>query len=209
MKKNLLLGIGLAFMVSVINLQAQYNPLGFALNATGSTIASVIVPPVGSVSRVEYVNCKSDLSSAIIQFYTVTNSTSCLQGYTNSTVTLVVAQTNGFASGNIVVIQHVAVPSALERRVLTTMTSATNLVLTVAPTAAFIPGDIVYQETPGASILLGAANVTVGPTPSGVCYSSVYNGANTPLLIDVTGTSACSIYDIAGTYLYPAATALP
>ena len=202
MKKSILLGIGLALLVSVINLQAQYSPRGFALNSTGSTISSVIVPPYGAVSRVEYVNCKSDLSSSIIQFYSCTNKTSCLQGYTNSTVTLVVQQTNGFASGDIVVIQHVVSGLPLERRVLTTMTTATNLVVTQAPTNPFIPGDIVYQEVAGPSILLAAANVTVGPTPAGVFYSSILNGANTPILIDITGTSACSIYDIAGSYLY-------
>jgi len=206
MKTKILLGIGLAFMVSVINLQAQ---TGFALNKTGTTLASVIVPSAsnpGGQAELDYLVAQTDLSSAAIQFYTVTNSTSCLQGYTNSTVTLVVQQTNGFASGNIVVIQHVAVPSALERRVLTTMTTATNLVLTQAPTAAFIPGDIVYQETAGATIpvstnALGGYQVVVGPAPTGINYGSLYNNANTPMLIDITGTSACSIYDAAGRYL--------
>lgn len=134
---------------------------------------------------VTYLNATSDKSASVVQFYDITNAPTSAN-YVNSTVTLPVTRTNGFASGDIIVIQHKS-NDTYERRVLTASTGATNLVVTVAPTQAVAVGDQIYR-------CVAAGYIPCGNTTLSLTGEGIYSGRrSSPLLLEVDGTSACQI----------------
>ena len=147
---------------------------------------------------VTFISATSDLSTSKLQFYTSTNSTREASGTTNSTTTLYVNNTNGFAALQYVVIEHV--PSdTYELGVISAVQNTNQIVLQFAPAAAVMPGDNVYLETPGAYIPVGATTLTLTGT-AGIYSPSVYNRPKLPLLITLLGTSSSSINCISATY---------
>ncbi len=178
---------------------AQNQKAFFSLGNAGSTIASVIASANaynGGAPCATAYSFTSDLSGARAIFYKcVTNTTA---NYANTTVSVPVRSTNDFVSGDIIVIRHTA-DDSYERRILTTFTSGTNLTVTVAPSTAVAIGDIIYRcsTNNAGSILVSNATVTSQAT-------GLYHGQpGCPLLVDLNGTSACSINLVSGFYRLP------
>jgi hypothetical protein len=141
---------------------------GFGVGTTnGATTLSWAIVPARSANNgapaVAYISATSDKAASKVQFYKVTAQTTARYA-TNSTVTLYVTATNGFASGDAIIIRHMA-DDSYEKRTLTGNSAATNLVTTAAPLGAVVPGDMIYRvTTTGAgAIACGAATIT----PSG------------------------------------------
>jgi hypothetical protein len=204
--KTLISALGMTFLAFTGLAQVPGSPYNvqnqkafFSLGNAGSTIASVIASANaynGGAPCVTAYSFSSDLSSARAIFYKcVTNTTA---NYANTTVSVPVRSTNDFVSGDIIVIRHTA-DDSYERRILTTFTSGTNLTLTVAPTTAVAIGDTIYRcSTNNAGSLL-ISNLTVTAQSTGL-----YHGQpGCPLLIDLNGTSACSINLVSGFYRLP------
>jgi len=157
----------------------------------------------GGVPVVTHAEATSDLISAKLQFYRVTGITRV--GYTNSTVTIPVDQTNGIAEGSaVVIIRHFA-DDSYEKRILTTSTGATNIVTTVAPLGTCVPGDLVYR-----AVTAGAGFLPFTGTNTGIASSlswrydnagGIFTGqAEVPLLVEIDGTSAATLQLLTAEY---------
>lgn len=176
---------------------------GFAVGSTNrhGTLSYAIVSPrspvTGAAPVVRYLNAGSDKVAGIVQFYKVT--AQCTAAYaTNSTTTLSVNRTNGFSSGDVVIIRHLT-DDSYEKRILTTMTASTNLITTVAPLGAVVPGDIVYRCT-----TTGAGTIYWGASTNSINASGapLYVGQkDTPLLLEIDATTAGAINVVAGDYV--------
>lgn len=136
-----------------------------------------------------YLNATSDKAGSVVQFYTAGQPV--VANDTNTTVTIPVNVSNSSnyfnANGGIIVIQHKATDT-YERRVLTTFTGTTNIVVTVAPTTTVAIGDIIWPMTAAGSIPVGNATLTLGPGDGIYCGQKMK-----PLLMEIDGTSACQI----------------
>lgn len=172
----------------------------FSLAATNNatTLAHVIVPnnaANGGAPVVTFLSYAGDNSTNTLQAYKATALTQAAYS-TNVTVTLSVIQTNGFASGDVIIIKHTT-PGAIsyERRVLTTMTTATNLVTTAAPAQAVAVGDLIWRVTKS-----GVASYPVGNTTNTLSNAGgVLSGQKgTPLLIEVTGAASGQLTAVSG-----------
>lgn len=198
--KSILAGalLALAFTASALDVPN----IGFSVSTTNSGVSpSYVVVSARSANAgapaVYAINADSDLASSVLRTYKVTGQTVARYA-TNSTVTLSVSDTNGFISGTVIVIQHLATDN-YEKRTLTTMTTATNLVTTVAPLEAVVPGDIIYavSTTGAASLKWGAStnNLNGGGGPIFVGQKAK------PLLVEITGTTLLGINNLSGLYL--------
>jgi hypothetical protein len=208
--------VGLACLVSItLSATAQTQLKGWCVTGTGNGTALAYV--VGSASAaysgpavLQYLNVKSDLSTSVVKFYTSGQGYSIITNTDNSTYTtnlwlanVTNAETVFPTNASIVVLRHV-LKDTYERRVTgisITPGGGTNVTVTVAFTTPPLTGDQIYLETAGATIPVGAASLTVGPVNSGIAYGSNLGGRGPlPFLIDLTGTSACTIYTASGTY---------
>lgn len=146
----------------------------------------------GGAPLVTYVDATSDLTTSVIQCYRV--------GYvmratvTNSTTTVYVdAVPSGATNAGIIVIRHLA-DDSYERLAVTSTSSSTNLTTTVAPATTTVPGDFVYYMHTNGKIPVGNTNKAV----SGV---GIFAGQkDLPLLIEVNGTSACTLNAVRAHY---------
>jgi len=176
--------------------------VGFSVCTTNpGTSSSYAIVSANSASGgapiVQYINAGTDLAyTSRLQFYRVDAYTSA--NYSNSTVTLPVASTNGIGvSGDIIIIRHVG-DDKYEKRTLTASSGSTNLVTTVAPLEAVAPGDFIYHVTTSGAgcIRWGATTNSIGPS-----NGAIYTGqAGFPLLMDLTGTSGAEINTVSGIY---------
>lgn len=201
MKKLLLLGL-----VGLAGLTASAADTGFAVGTTnGATALSYAVVPIGGSSadvscpRVQFINAGSDLATSKVQFYSVLDSITAT--FTNSTTTLFVNRTNTVGENwqaGTVLIRHQA-DGGYERRTLTANTGATNIIVTVAPLAAVLPGDIVYYvSTAGAgSITWGASTNSLGTSAAGLYVGQ----RQRPLLVEINATTAGTVHVVSGDYI--------
>lgn len=154
----------------------------------GTTLCYTVVSANGRNGQapvLTYLSATADNATNTVKFYTVGAPARCVT--TNTTVTIPVASTNGFGSGDIVVIRH-HLTDTYERRVLDTLTISTNLVTTVAPGESVVPGDLIYKAT------YSGAFIPVGNATIGLAGNGLYAGqAGKPLLLEVTGAAACQV----------------
>lgn len=174
---------------------------GFGLGTTNpATALSYVVVPARSANNgapaVTFLNAGSAAATAKVQFYQNTTLVSAKYA-TNATVLLHVERTNGFASGDVIIIRHKA-DETYEKRILTTMTTATNLTTTVAPVGAVVPGDIIYRAQAA-----GAGSIQWGAITNSLSGSYIYVGQKgQPLLAEINGTSTDGLINaIGGIYL--------
>lgn len=199
-KRFLLAPILLASMLSMLlsaSAQIALQPYTWYSSGTTNSGVSPSYAIVGAHSVnngapiVTHITAASDKATAKVSFYKVTALAQCAY-QTNSTVTLSVVQTNGFASGDVVVIRHIS-DDSYEKRILTTMTTSTNLITTVAPWSAVIPGDIIYRCTTAGAGAIGLVTNSVAANTmqlevSGTCIYAGQKGM--PLLLEVDQTTA-------------------
>lgn len=152
----------------------------------------------GGTPAVTYLTAGSDLASSQVTTYKVTHVVGA-QYATNATTTLSVNNTNGFSSGDVIIIRHY-LNDTYEKRILTTMTGSTNLVLTAAPVAAVIPGDTIYRV-----VTSGAQNIPWGATTNSVGGGAggpiIVGQRGLPLLMEINATSTAGRLSCAGVYL--------
>lgn len=205
------LGIGLAALLASVCLAiAQPTPAPSPViaqgGATGSTIASTIVSANSSIrgpAVITYVNVTSDKAGSTLKFYAT--SPQVLVTATNSTVTLTVANTNGFTGASAVFIIRHVLTDVYERRIVSSYTGSNTVTATVAPTFEVDPGDLIYPvATSPATIPVGAATLSLGVASGGAgglfAGKVDANGNPLPLLIDLDGTSAVSVNTVSGFY---------
>lgn len=204
MKSNLKL-IGAILAVACIGLTASgqsfndnLNVFSVAATSNATTLASVIVPnnaANGGAPVVTFISYAGDNATNTLQAYKATAMTQAAY-VTNTTTTLSVIQTNGFASGDVIIIKHTTPGQvSYERRVLTTMGAATNLVTTVAPTQQVAIGDLIWRVTKS-----GVASYPVGNTTNTLSNAAgvICGQRNTPLLVEVTGAVAGQLTAVSG-----------
>lgn len=159
----------------------------------GTTVSSGILSSrgnTGNAPTVTYVSATSDKSTSKILFYNVATSTGITGA--NTTTSIPVTATNGFAANDILIIEH-QTTDTYERRIVSSVT-ATAVVVTVAPTTATVSGDVLHDCTTASSIPVGAATVSA-------IGNGIYVGqAKKPLLVEVDGTSACTLNAVTANY---------
>ncbi len=175
---------------------------GFGVTSTNqsTTRCYAIVPrrsANGGAPGVTYINAGSDSNACQLLFSKVTHVTTTT--YTNQTVSIPVASTNGFASGDVVIIEDVATGS-YTRGTLTTFTGATNLTLTASPyggDAAIPAGSKIYRTVNAGQIQWGASTNGLGPA------RFIWVGqAGYPLMLQIPGnTAAAYINSVGGEYI--------
>lgn len=175
--------------------------------AVSTTLSYTVVSTLsrnGGQPRLTYLHASSDKSTSKIQFYNATTNTQ--ENFTNSTVTLFVAtnsvmtNTTTFFNTNsgIILIRH-QLTDVYERRILTASTGTTNLVVTVAPTYAVIPGDQIWQMS--TNVVDGAGIIPWGATTNSINGTGIFSGRRgLPLLIEIDGTTGCSLNAACATY---------
>lgn len=191
------------FAMAAPVMAALFDPVnGFGVGTTNaaSTLSWAVVPARsanGGAPAVSFINAGSATATSKIQFYKVTGVVQAKYA-TNTTVTLSVASTNGFASGDVIIIRR-ARDETYEKRTLTTMTTATNLVLTAAPTGAVYPGDYIYRVS-----TTGAGHITWGASTNSLGgIGTIYVGQKgMPLLLEIDASgSTASLNAVGGIYL--------
>lgn len=199
---KLLLAAALLTAVTINPAQAALDELS-AFSFGGTDVSTTLCYSVvstysknGGQPLVTYLNVTSDKAASVVQLYSAGSPVNTT--FTNSTVTLFVNSTNGFNQGSgIIVIRH-WYTDTYERRVLTTSTGPTNLVVTVAPTVAVIPGDQIWPETTAGFIPCGVTTATAlslnGP-------GIIAGQRGKPLLLEVDCTTNGQINVVSGTYV--------
>lgn len=164
--------------------------------AVGTTLSYTVVSAYSKNAGtpvVNFISAQSEKAASVVQFYSPNTNTSA--NYVSTTVSLPVAFTNGFASGDIIVIRH-ASTDTYERRILTTFTSATNLTVTVAPTVALAVGDSVYRMVTDGTIAWGPSTNTISAA------AGLYSGLpGKPVLVEIDFTAAGSINTVNANYV--------
>lgn len=194
--KNLFLIAGMALLATSV-FAADLTYWSGGGTDVGNTLCYTVVSRSGvkPTPVLTYLNATSDKAASVVQFYNA--GVPVAASLTNSTTSIFVSITNAntafTTNGGIIIINHVATDT-YERRILTGGGTGTNLVVTVAPTSAVLPKDLIYQATTAGSIPVGAANLSlVGP--------GIYSGTpGRPLLLEVDGTSACQLNAAAADY---------
>lgn len=170
----------------------------------GATALSWVVIGANSANSgtpiVTMIDAVSDKAGAKVQAYRITSETPAT--HTNSTVTLPVAS-GGVNSGTIL-IRHL-LSDTYEKRTLTTSTASTNLVVTAAPLANVVPGDVIYHisSTFAPSITLKTNNFTIGGTGNSLQMEGtqlIAGQKGKPLLLEVDGTSSATLQGATAKY---------
>jgi hypothetical protein len=184
--RSLILSLAFAFV-------AIADPIGkYTQIVTGTTTASAVFPgSVGRQARVVFLDATSDLSSSTVTFQSPFSSANIIlqSALTNFTLQSSVALSTIFTNGAPVIFQHPGAELAYLGTVYST-TGTTNLIVS-GTIGTLAVGDQAYAMDTSRTMKVGATNIRVGP---GDClYVSPYNR---PLLIQVNGTSACSLNNI-------------
>ena len=171
-----------AFLLTALCASAQVATTfsGSGVYSTGAASNYIVSARGSGAPVITYLNCTGGNADNVATFYSVSGLTVATS--TNTTVVIPVNGTNNFASGTVIVIRHLA-NDTYERRVLTTMTTATEMTTTVAPTTAVAAGDIIYAMTSAGTLPIGTSKEVIA---SGGCW---FGTANMPILIQTSGTT--------------------
>lgn len=179
--------IGSAFAQSF----QYYATSGTAINAGTNYAIITQKSATGYPPRVTYLNASTLFASgtASLQTYYSTNQTLEANGTTNSTTTLTVNSTNGFAVNQWVVIQHLQLNPFVqnEAAVISGLQNTNQIVLQTAPVNPVLPGDLVNGET-----ALNTIPFTTSATArefNGGLGGIVTGQSNEPLLLTLIGSA--------------------
>lgn len=211
MKMKLLLGAVLAALATsaLFTAAAVAAPATYSSYSTGATNAGALAHAIiGANSAnagtpvVTSIDATSDKAASLVQFYRVTAETAA--NYTNSTTRLDVVLTNGIGVSGTIVIRHL-LTDTYEKRTLANNTGSTNLVVTVAPLEAVVPGDIIYKV---ATTGVGALSLKTNSfSVASAGMSCQLNGPRLfagqkgkPLLLEVDATTTGTINSVTATF---------
>jgi hypothetical protein len=186
---TLRLGLTLALAVPVFG---QTIPTYLTKSSSGTTTAMVhfVTSPMQQV-RIVSAFATSDLTGSKMTFWPGnTPQTVTVSNVLGTTVT--VAATNGFAVGDLVILEKAS--GAGTNATIASFGSTTNLVFT-QNVFATVPGDQVYDA--GAS----PTSLSVGSNSVTLTGDMIYVGnRGRPVVVRVNGTSACSLDAITARY---------
>lgn len=172
----------------------------FSGSNTGTTLATLLVcfsalAAEKARALLQYINVTSDKASSVIKFYTAADPVS-------PTATAAVAQKDvevpdgtAFSGGDIVVIRKTST-GELQRAVVDSVADDT---VTMVANLGFAIGtdDELFIMTAAGTIPVGAATKELIAAPGFLRAGEV----DKPLLVDLDGTSACSINAASGIYV--------
>lgn len=197
-----------AAMLAVLATMALAQPATYssfsAGTTNGATALSWAVIGANSVNSgtpvVTMIDAVSDLSTAKVQAYRVTGEVAAT--HTNSTVTLPVVV--GDVDSGTILIRHL-LSDTYEKRTLTTATGATNLVVTAAPLANVVPGDVIYyvSTTFAPSITLKTNSFALADSGNSLLVEGpriIAGQKGKPLLLEVNGTASATLQGATATY---------
>lgn len=196
--KRILLGAALSLALTLTLAAGTPDPWpAYATGGTdvGNTLCYAVISAHSANAGapvVTYLNATSDLSSSKVQFYTCGATVPVTGANTTTTIPATTNNASGWVANGIIVIQHIATDT-YERRIISSVTSS-NVVVTVAPTAATAAGDKMWLATTAGSIPCGATTLII----TGDCYAGQ---PQKPLLLEVDGTSSCQINAVAAKYV--------
>ena len=182
--KNLFCTVGLAIAL-VLPARGQTVPTYTTLTASGTTTATVAfaTSPLQQV-RIVSAFATSDLAASTIKFWTGATPLTITASNAIGT-TVVVASTNGFTVGDMVMLETAA--GARTNSTIASFTGSTNITF-AQNVFAMVPGDQIYD--------CGQSPVTLKVGSGSVTYTGdmIYVGnRGRPVLVRVNGTSACSL----------------
>jgi len=196
---SLCLAVGLTLGAALIappTASAQSLQEGYITKSgTGTTSADAIFPAAANAAlRLTAYDVKSDLTSATLKFYVGTKvSTIASNALSTATNVFVTAGATNFSNTDIVVIQHA--DETMTALVAAAPEGNTNVCFT---------GQIGVAVTAGAKVYkLGTVYTTQVQSTNVIRVageSILVTGRRMPLLLRVTGTSACSINSATGKY---------
>lgn len=194
MFKRLLLALN-AIALSVGTLRAGDTFAG--PGTTGTTLSYYVVSAAGNgVPRVQYINATSDKSTSVLKFYTP-SVTRLITATGASGQAVITADSTGFAVSDVCVVRHVATDTY--ERLVISATNSTTITFTANLAASVAAGDYVNKMAAKGTIPVGATTKEIN-----AAHGGVFNGASgKSVLIDLDGTSACSINVAAGVYEKP------
>jgi len=198
----------IGLVLASVTTQAQQPAKAFS--GSGTVLSNAIdkvtyyVAPANSLSQgpacLGYINLQSDIATASLQFYNATNSWALdatnvlVSGAGGATNVPLLGVTNGaiVISNGVCVIRHKATETYERNRFFAG--TSTNITFMYPLTTTTAAGDIVYAEAPSGSINVGtnttATPISIGPigTGAGIAPGNLLNGANTPFLMELSGT---------------------
>lgn len=187
--------VAFAACVALALLLPAFAEDAFSGAGTGSTTLSYYIPTMsfGGAPFVTYVSATSDKASSVIKFYSAAspvfvNATSASGGTNISVVP------TGITNNNVIVVRSIA--NDTYQRLVVSSASATNIFTTAALSFTLNANDPVFLMTANGTIPVGSNTVSAS-TSGGVAFGS----KGKPLLLEVDGTSACSLNLAAGRYL--------
>lgn len=201
----LVLGIATAFAQDQ---QQQIMTKAYRFWSGGSTNAGTLSWVIvgansdnGGTPVIKQINANTDKAGAQLKFYEVTGQ--ALVTHTNATVTIpVVATNNVFSASGVIIIRHKRNDTYV-KRILTTSTGATNLVCTVTPDIAVVPGDIIYgaRAADAGYMLIPTNTIVAGNNILTVYGEQLYTGQpGLPLLIELDGTTTANINSVSARF---------
>ncbi|MCX6915756.1 MAG: hypothetical protein NT167_22375 [Verrucomicrobia bacterium] len=193
--KTLASKFGIAGMLALLCIPAlgQPNvPTYTTLNASGTTTATVYfaTSPFMQV-RVVTAIASSDLATANLTLRTGVTPLTIIKTNTAGT-TIDVAATNGFATGDWVLVETAA--GVLTNGTIASFTGATNIVFG-GNVCATVPGDQIYRLSSPVTLSVGAVT---NKTYTG---DMIYVGnRGRPVVVKINGTSGCTLDAITARY---------
>jgi hypothetical protein len=157
---------------------------------SGTTLASVIFRGIKGKRNTVVVsyNATSDLSTAVLTFLNPSWETKVDATSAAAQKVLNVTSTTGRAQDDVIVVQRA--DGSVERMEVDTVQAGVSLTMKANIAVACAANDKVYVMTSTGTIAVGAA--TVANIAAGDYGFIGVDGAK-PLLVDTTGTAACSI----------------
>jgi hypothetical protein len=190
--RNILLTLGLALGLAIPAAAQNVPPTYVTLSASGTT-TSIVYFATSPMQQLQIVQAiaSSDLASANLLFSTGTTPNTCTKSNALGT-TIDVAYTNGFAVGDLVVLEKAN--GTVTNAQITAFTGATNIVFGYNIPQTLI-GDQICKMSSPVKLWVG---VITNRVYSGVAVFSGNRGR--PVQVLVNGTSACSLDAITGCY---------
>lgn len=185
------------FALALLPFAATAATQNFYFSGTGvgsTTLSYLAIPGTYGLPRVQYLNTTSDLSNSVVKLYKSGAAIVATAPSTNGTSVVNAPGTGNVASNDVIVVWS-PTTGAIERLVVSSVAAGT---ITTSGTLVYDhpTGSTVYKMTSAGTIPVGAATKELNAQGG-----AIWNGqSRLPLLLEVNGTSACSLNSVSGQY---------
>ncbi len=165
-------------------------PFSFTGDA-GSTLSHAVVPAAGQDRvRIQYANGTSDKAGSLLTFRKASASAVVTAASASDQKVINAPPYSGAAQDDVVVLLSLGAGQAV-RGVVDSVVANTSITLKSNLGLSLLPGDRVY-------LMAAAAQIPVGAATKEANAPTVFAALEGPVLIELDGTSACSINLVAG-----------